>query len=214
MKKLMNLVLIASTFAFACGEESAPLKEVSVSQESVEAGANGIGIMVDSGFDLPEYGYAPDDLNIFIRSFEPSSCAMPGEYDLLGETEGFAWSIFLWLPAAEVYVGSTFEFGGNEGGTIIGAADSVGGQDGPSGRWAASGLHCDDPTYDLPGTGRIVALDESTITLQITDLCFVDYGPMDEFAADDTSDDVAYRADGLYVISRCDGTSLDAASAD
>jgi hypothetical protein len=67
--------------------------------------------MVDSGFDLPEEGLSPDDLNIFIRSFDPTSCVMPGEYDLLGASEVFAWSVFLWLPADEVYVGKTFAFG-------------------------------------------------------------------------------------------------------
>lgn len=213
MNKMLSLVLVASTFALGCGEEeSAPLPEVSASQESVEAGANGIGIMVDSGFDMPEEGFSPDDLNIFIRSYDPGSCTMPGEYDLLGGTEDFAWSVFLWIPAEEVYVGASFPFGGNGTGTIIGSADSAGGDEGPAGRWGASGLHCDDPTYDLPSTATIVAVEESSILLQISDLCFTDYGPIDEFAADDTSDDVVHRADGLYEISRCSGTSLSAAS--
>jgi hypothetical protein len=90
----------------------------------------------------------------------------------------------------------------------MGMSESVGGHGGPAGIWSASGLYCDDPSFDLPSSGEIVAIGEDSITIEIHDLCFVDYGPLEEDLSDDISDDVVHRADGRYVISRCDGTSL------
>ena len=107
------------------------------------------------------------------------------------------------LPADQLVVGTAFDFGGNEGETILGFAESVGGHGGPAGIWGASGLHCNDDTYNLPSSGQIVAIDEDSVTIDFYDLCFTDYGPMRADLSDDPKDDVTYRADGRYKVSLC-----------
>jgi hypothetical protein len=132
---------------------------------------------------------------------------MPESVDVFEEAEGFQWSVFLLLPAADIYVGKTFRFAGNECNgpdCAVGFADSIGGEPGVANTWLASGLHCGDETYDLPVSGEIVTVGDDTITIEIRDLCFTDYGPMQaDDLPDDSSDDVIHRVEGRYEISLC-----------
>lgn len=202
MHKQLRFAAMVSTFAAACGTED--IETVQATQEGVTAGEHGVGIMAPSGIDIPDAGLRADDVTIFIRSYDPQSCAMPNAANLLEEATAFSWAVFLMLPADQLVVGTTFDFGGNEeAGPTIGFADSVGGHGGPAGIWIDSGLHCNDDTYDLPSSGQIVAVDEESITIEIHELCFTDYGPLQDDLSDDPTDDVTYRADGRYTVSLC-----------
>lgn len=197
---VLSLVLVA-----ACGQSEGG-ETVQAAQEGVASGATGVGIMAPLGLDLSEQGYAADDVTIFIRSFDPMACSMPTAPDLFSGATGFEWSIVLLLPAADIHVGKTFRFAGNEcegSDCVLGSADSIGGQGGPAGEWLGSGLRCDDDSYDLPALGEIVAVGDDTITVEISELCFTDHGPISEDFADDPGDDVIHRVEGRFEISIC-----------
>lgn len=206
MQKQLGFVALCLCLSTACGESDGQGETVAAIQEGVPAGENGVGLMLPLGLDMPDYGLAPDDVTVFIRSFDPNACSMAQAVDLFDGADGFQWSVFLMMPAAEVQIGRKFRFGGNEcegPDCVMGFADSIGGQAGPAGAWLGSGLRCDDDSYDLPVDGEIVDVGESSMTIELSNLCFTDYGPLEADLSDDPGDDVIHRVEGRFEVTLC-----------
>lgn len=206
----VRLTIVAALMALfgmpACDDDYELPAPIQVQQEGVGDAPTGLGVVRSSGLNLPEYGLLGDDQEVYIRSFDPQSCAVDTVEDWAGSHEGFAWLLHFRIPAKDLVAGTQLDFHDYSTATT----EAV--RPGPTG-WSSDGYACSGGANwrDVAPTAEIVSVDDSSFTIEVRDLCFVDSGPIEireidgqETDFDDPADDVAVDVSGTYEISRCD----------
>lgn len=190
----------------ACGDGRELPAPIHFEQEGVGDAPTGLGVVQTSGVNLPQYGLLGDDQEVFIRSFDPQSCSVDGPGGWAGDHEGFAWLLYLRIPAKDLVAGTELDLGDY----AIASTEAL--RSGPTG-WSGDGYACSGGANyrDVAPTAEIVSVDSGALTIEVRDLCFVDSGPIEirdiggqETDYDDPADDVAVDVSGTYTISRCD----------
>lgn len=205
-RRLVTAALAASLAPSGCHDGPALPAPVRAGQEGVGDAPNGLGIVRRSGLDLPEYGLLHDDQNVYIRSFDPLACNVDETTYWHDGHDGFAWFVFLRIPAKELTAGALLDFA--DFATVMTESTRTG----PTG-WLDEGFACSEGPFNhgVSPVAEIIAADSGSLTIEVRDLCFIDYGPIEireidgqEGDYDDPSDDVVVDASGVYEISRCD----------
>ncbi|NUP09700.1 MAG: hypothetical protein HOW73_26950 [Polyangiaceae bacterium] len=209
--RLFALGVLAGSW-FACnatddGEEDGGANVVDAQQDAETAtGEMGVGVMRPIGLEIEGGEFEAEDFEVYIRSFDPEQCMLfDAPYaDVLGTDEGFAWNIWLTLPNDGLAAGKMFDFANTAiecPDCILATVDSQHIWPEPLGAelsWGGgSSGDCNADYYEdeEPSHLEVLSLDDTGMTVQITNLCVLDW--------DEEDRPIVYSLDGSYRIQRC-----------